>query len=141
MFLFECFFDIAALGLVFVAFKGGGNHGEEGFNQALHILREDDASACRHFHGPRLMWLIKIVHVAPIRRRRFRGCLLRHKLHHSRMLARPIRAKRKQVVTRVANPNGKTHRVYSPLLADDHLQVGQRGRRLEFKLLRITCAV
>ncbi len=68
--------------------------------------------------GTRLVGNIKIVDVAPVIGRRFRGSPLLEKTVYGRLPSGTVRPKSKKVITLMANTDSKANGINGPVLAD-----------------------
>ena len=105
-------------------------------DKLFHVPFQFHATPGRHAQHARLMGLLKVVDVAPVRREWFGPCLLGGITLYQCMLASAGRAQCEYVIALVADADAEPDCIDSAWLSDDFIQVLQFRRGLEVKLLR-----
>ncbi|MCG3121489.1 MAG: hypothetical protein ALAOOOJD_04607 [bacterium] len=135
--LLKRFNDGIAPVIVFITLKRFGNFPPHMFEQALHILLQRPAATGRQLANLRLIGILKIIEVTPIRWRGFAAGQLFQKGAHCRHLADARRPRHENIEAAVVNFQAKLQRRNGAFLPDNSFQRFEVGRGLDAENFRI----
>jgi len=132
--LLKFLFHLLAACAVLLALENCRDGGAQIGRQLFHVILELDPGAGRELHHTRLVLLLEVVDVTPVRWWRLARGLVVQKLAHYRAFAGAGLTEHEQVVAVAANANAEFQRRHGARLAENLLQVVEFGGGCEREL-------